>query len=61
MHIFRDHYSAYHNGETGLGAEAVEMDGGRGGVRVVTLQVMKERAEIWGPEKSGQDYYEIKV
>ena len=61
MHIFADHYSAYHNRETGLEAEAVGMDGDQGCVWVVILQVMKERAEIWGPERPSQDHYEIKV
>lgn len=54
MHIFGSHCSAYHNGETSSEAEAAGMDGDRGCVWVVMLQVMKESADIWGPERPGQ-------
>lgn len=49
MRIFGGHYSAYHNGETSSSsvAEAAAMD--------EDLQVMKERADIWGPERPGQN------
>lgn len=55
MRVFGGHYSADHSGETGPEAEAVGMDGDQGCVRV-----MKERAEIWGPERPGQNHYKIR-
>lgn len=55
MHIFGGHYSAYHNGETSSEAEAAGMDRDRECVWVVMLQVIKERADIWGPEKPSQN------
>lgn len=57
MHIFVSHYSAYHNGETSSSsmAEAAGMDGDQGCVWVVMLQVVKERADIWGHERRPQN------